>query len=184
MLSEEFTPLIPDIIKELEELEDDLRHKAVSSGLTASAKPLKDRLKQNAPSDSGALKASIGQVQLSRTAKARIGIAEDQRGILVGPVRKAESTINGVTKKRHQGYKATWLEEGTKPHKIKPTGKGKLKALRFGVGGGFYFAKGVSHPGTRATHFMAYSYMQTQSAVNDNFYKGLSKYLDKKSTAT
>lgn len=183
MLETDFSPSVPDLIQELGALEDGLRHKAVSSGLTASAKPLKDRLKENAPSDSGALIKSIGQVQLSRTAKSRIGIAEDQRAILVGPVRKAESTIGGVTKKRHQGYKAAWLEEGTKSHKIKPRKKGKLKALRISGGGRFYFAKGVNHPGIRATYFMGYSYMQTQAAVNDKFYQGLAKYLDKKRKA-
>ena len=96
MLNTEFTQQIPDIIQELGELEDDLQHKAMSSGLTASAKPLKDRLKQNAPSESGALKSSIGQVQLSRTAKTRLGIAEDQRAILVGPVRKVLTTSRMV----------------------------------------------------------------------------------------
>lgn len=183
MIEAEFAPSIPDIIQEIGALESDLQDKAVRSGLTASAKPLKDRLKQNAPNDSGSLKASIGQVTLSKSAKARLGYSAEQRVILVGPVRKVLSTINGVTKKRQQGYKAAWIEEGTAPHKIKPRKKGGLKALRFSGGGGSLFAKTIDHPGTRATHFMSFSYLQTQAAVNDNFYLGLSKYLDRKRKA-
>ncbi|MDH5612216.1 MAG: HK97 gp10 family phage protein [Gammaproteobacteria bacterium] len=175
MISTNFTPSIPDLIKEIGALEEGLQRKAVTSGLTASAKPLKDRLKQNAPSDSGALKGSIGQVVLSLTAKARLGFAADVRAILVGPVRKANSTLGGVTKKRAQGYKAHWLEEGTKAHTIKPRKKGGRKALSFGGG----FVKEVNHPGISATHFMGNAYQQTQASVNDNFYQGLSRYLDK-----
>ena len=42
------------------------------------------------------------------------------------------------------------IEYGTKPHVIKPKNR---KALRFGVPGGFAFAKGVKHPGTTAQPF-------------------------------
>ena len=178
MITTQFTTPIPDIIAELETLEEDLQNKALRSGLTASAKPLKDRLKQNVPVDSGSLKKSIGQITLSKSARARLGYRADQRVILVGPVRKVLSTLNGVSKKRSMGRFANWLEEGTDPHKIKP--KNKFKPIRFLTGAGPLFFETINHPGIRATKFMERSYLQTQASVNEHFYLGLSKFLDRK----
>lgn len=46
---------------------------------------------------------------------------------------------------------ASYVEEGTPPHLIRPKYR---KALRWGVEGGFAFARLVHHPGTRATRFL------------------------------
>jgi hypothetical protein len=46
---------------------------------------------------------------------------------------------------------APYLEEGTKPHIIRPKTK---KALRFKVGGRTVFAAFVNHPGTKAGHVL------------------------------
>jgi hypothetical protein len=46
---------------------------------------------------------------------------------------------------------AVFVEEGTRPHKIRPRFR---KSLRWPVEGGFAFAKEVDHPGTRAVHFL------------------------------
>lgn len=46
---------------------------------------------------------------------------------------------------------ATFVELGTKPHKIRPKYR---KALRWPVEGGFAFARSVDHPGTQPTFFL------------------------------
>ncbi|MFC8583455.1 HK97 gp10 family phage protein [Streptomyces sp. NPDC057217] len=46
---------------------------------------------------------------------------------------------------------APMVNDGTRPHKIRPRTK---KALRFKVGGKVVFARVVSHPGTRARPFL------------------------------
>lgn len=46
---------------------------------------------------------------------------------------------------------APMVNDGTRPHKIRPRTK---KALRFKVGGKVVFAKVASHPGTRARPFL------------------------------
>ncbi len=45
-----------------------------------------------------------------------------------------------------------YVERGTRPHRIKPRYR---KSLRWPVEGGFVFSRGVRHPGTRGTHFLA-----------------------------
>lgn len=46
---------------------------------------------------------------------------------------------------------ALYVEKGTKPHKIKPKHR---KKLRWAIEGGFMFAKEVQHPGTQGTRFL------------------------------
>lgn len=46
---------------------------------------------------------------------------------------------------------ASYVEEGTPPHQIRPKHR---KALRWAVEGGFLFARVVNHPGTRPTRFL------------------------------
>lgn len=45
-----------------------------------------------------------------------------------------------------------YLENGTKPHIIRPR---RAQVLRFTVGGRVVYAKIVHHPGTKATHFLS-----------------------------
>jgi hypothetical protein len=46
---------------------------------------------------------------------------------------------------------ASWVHDGTKPHRILPRAK---KALRWTKGGKFVFAKSVWHPGTKKDQFL------------------------------
>jgi hypothetical protein len=69
----------------------------------------------------------------------------------VGPVGSFGSGDLAVTLSAGAAH-ASFVEEGTPPHVIRPKHR---KALRWPVAGGFLFAKVVRHPGTRATHFLA-----------------------------
>ena len=46
---------------------------------------------------------------------------------------------------------APWVNDGTRPHVIRPV---RAQVLRFNVGGRIVFAKVVNHPGTRARPFL------------------------------
>src|SRR5262245_5841986 len=48
---------------------------------------------------------------------------------------------------------APFVEEGTRPHQIRPKRAGGV--LRFKVGGRVVYARIVNHPGTKATHFLS-----------------------------
>jgi len=58
---------------------------------------------------------------------------------------------------------ATYVENGTRPHKIRPKAK---QALRFKVGGKYVFAAVVNHPGTRANPFLARAVREVGIANN------------------
>lgn len=63
----------------------------------------------------------------------------------------------------HAGY----VEDGTKPHVIRPKNR---KALRFaGDGGGFVFAREVNHPGTEAQPFFFADMANRKSAMQNAF---------------
>jgi hypothetical protein len=54
------------------------------------------------------------------------------------------------------------LEDGTKPHDIRPV---RAKALRFSVGGDIRFAKVVHHPGTKPMPFMRPSFAEKRGSI-------------------
>jgi hypothetical protein len=60
---------------------------------------------------------------------------------------------------------ASYLEEGTPPHKIRPKFR---KALRWAVEGGFAFAGEVDHPGTQPTRFLANAVEATEPHLANN----------------
>lgn len=61
--------------------------------------------------------------------------------------KKSKNSIQTKTNLKHASY----LNDGTAPHVIKPRRK---KALRFvSSSGNIVFAKKVNHPGTKATHW-------------------------------
>lgn len=58
-----------------------------------------------------------------------------------------------------------FLEEGTRPHKIRAR---RAKALRFEIGGRVVYARVVNHPGTKATHFLSNAMRQVAVANGYN----------------
>lgn len=91
------------------------------------AREVEARAKQLAPVDTGRLRGSI-QAQPRFTFR--------------GPTVRVSADVN---------Y-ATFVENGTAPHVIRPR---NAKALKFKIGGRVVFARVVHHPGTKAVHFMA-----------------------------
>jgi len=176
MISQSASPSVEHLQKELAALSVELQTKALSAGLVAAIKPIKADMAANAPKDKGNLAKSVGHKRLSKTAKARLGsvdgqsIDDDTLVLLVGPNRK----VSG----RSQAWKASLLEDGTKAHRIDPK-NGKGLKLR---GGGY--ANSVNHPGVRATGFMRKSLERNQAGLNDRFYTGLSRYLNRKRKAS
>lgn len=60
---------------------------------------------------------------------------------------------------------ASYVEEGTPPHRIKPKHR---TALRWPVEGGFMFARVVDHPGTKATNFLADAAADVQARLESS----------------
>lgn len=60
---------------------------------------------------------------------------------------------------------ATYLEEGTRPHVIRPK---RAKAIRFKVAGRTVFAQIVHHPGTKAGHVLTDAVRQAGTANGYN----------------
>lgn len=174
MIGVELSPAHAKTVARLQELRDELQKKAVGSGLTAAAKPLKAAMAALAPSQTGKLKRSIGQVRLSKGAGQRLGLIGTSKvedagivAILVGPVRRVDKSVRA-------GRLANILEEGAKPHRIRPkTARGLLK-LRGGL-----FARSVMHPGIRATHFMQRALQQVEPQIEDLFFKGVEARIGK-----
>lgn len=148
MIEIKFDPDTKDLINDLRGLSADLQRKALRSGIVSAIKPVKATMKQLAPKDTGALSQSIGHVNLSATAQARIGVSGEvgagSISILVGSVKKVHGSL--------QSHKARWYDQGTS--------KGK---------------KG-SHA-TRATHFITGALEANEAGFDSRFYQGLDKYL-------
>lgn len=153
MIDIEYDP--KEAIKQLKQLEEGLQGKAIRAGLTGAIRPILKAMKANVPVDEGALKKSLGRSTLSKRAKSRIGIPVDEVAVLIGPNRKVNTDINGVTKKRHQGYKAIWLEYGTMP--------GNRPNQAF----------------VPARPFMAPAFENNISEVESRFYDGLQNFIDR-----
>ena len=162
----EFTPPIAELEKALGKLEKTLRDKALHSATVAAAKPYKDAMKREAPLDTGILRLAIGHKKLSRTAKGRLGIASDDSAVLVGPNRKVRG--------RARARVAALLEEGAKPHIIRPRKRGGVLSWVAGLA-----VKSVRHPGFRPNPFMRRAHESAGGDVQRLFYQGLAKQLDK-----
>jgi len=91
------------------------------------AREVEARAKQLAPVDTGRLRSSI-------TVRPSLSLR--------GPSVRVSADVS---------Y-ATYVENGTRPHEIRPR---RRKALKFKVGGRTVFATVVHHPGTKGVHFMA-----------------------------
>lgn len=165
MIGLKIDPPPTSIIRCMEKLRKDLADKALSAGLTAAAKPLKAAMRSTAPQ----MRKYIGQRQLSGTARARLGLGQYQKAILVGATRR-------VAGGRSAGMKAIWLEWGTRPHEIRPRAPQPRGVLRFaGI-----FAEKIDHPGVRPRYWMERANRMTGSAQAQQFYIGMARYLNRK----
>ncbi|MCC5904096.1 MAG: hypothetical protein JJT87_19465 [Halomonas sp.] len=90
---------------ELRLLEDNIKERAIRSGLVAVVAPVKRSAKSLAPTDSGDMAHAVGHRNINQRQRGRLGFKPGEVGILVGTNRR----INGV----FQGRKGLWQEHGT-----------------------------------------------------------------------
>ena len=156
--------------KQLDELEADIRGKARYSGLVEMAKPLKAEIKSRLAGHvvSGALYRSIGHRKIAKSQYGLFNMQAGDLGLLVGATNK--QFYASVVKKRSQAYKMHFLEEGTKPHKIRAKKGGVLKFKGVSV-------KAVNHPGVRARHILSGSNAMMQGRYLDHFAVGAQRAL-------
>ncbi len=110
--------------------------------LDASARQVLNRARVLAPVDTGRLRASI-RIESRRTLTLR--------------------TIYTIGSDVHY---APYVNDGTRPHKIRPRTK---KALKFRVGGKTVFAAAVNHPGTRPNPFLDRALREVAAARGYSF---------------
>lgn len=88
------------------------------------------------------VEARAKQLAPVQTGRLRSSIHAEPKFTFRGPTVRVSADVN---------Y-ATFVENGTAPHLIRPR---TAKALKFKIGGRTVYAKVVHHPGTKAVHFMA-----------------------------
>ena len=173
MINLKLAPEHKETVKRLEKIEDELKRKAVGSGLTAAAKPIKATMAALTPVDTGALKKSINQLRISGKASRRLSLFNetiqlrpDQIAIIVGPNKRVDN--------RRRSSLAHILEFGARAHRIAPTaGRG---LLRLGNEG---FARTVNHPGIKGSRYMQRALEQNEGQIEELFFQGAAKRLDK-----
>jgi len=166
------SPSPDDLDKELAELEEALQGKAVRTGIVAAIKPVKAEMKSFFPRRTGSLAASIGHLALSKSATTRIGAGGYQTTILVGPTRR-------VPGRGSMGWLANILDQGAKPHIIRPKARRRKSNSSAAVSFGGRAYRSVNHPGVRATNWMEKSFDRHSSGFESRFYQGLRKFIDK-----
>lgn len=163
-------------LERLDKLSVELKSKAVGSGLTSAAKPIKALMKSLAPEDTGKLKQAVNQTRISARASRRLELfgetqtlAPGEVAILIGPNKK----VGG----RSRAGIASLLEFGTAPHDITPKNRRGLKGiLRIGKSG---FARKVRHPGIKPRRFMQKSLDMNEAQIEQLFLDGVAKRIDK-----
>lgn len=160
---------IATITKNLNNLSVELQTKAIQSGLTKTAGPVKKAMQAGAPKQSGDLAKAVGQKKLTKNQKARLNITTSH-AIIVGPNKK----VNG----RFRARLGNLIEQGAKAHIIKP--KKNTKGPLLFRGGGF--AKYANHPGFTANPFMQRALQQNQQNLTRLFYQGLANRMKKLKT--
>lgn len=158
------------IQKQLDELADGIRTKAVRAGLVKAASPIKRSMKSLAPKLTGDLAKAVGHKTLSKRDAARIdlfagsanrvSVVNPGVAIIVGPNRKNAQGYN-------QAYKATLMEHGTS------NGWRDFKRVRLRDRPGYH------SDGFRGTYFMTRSLQQNESGMTDRFYQGVAAYLNR-----
>ncbi len=158
------------IQKQLDQLADGIRTKAVRAGLVKAASPIKKTMKALAPKLTGDLAKAVGHKTLSRRdagridlfagSSNRVSVANPGVAIIVGPNRKNAQGYN-------QAYKATLMEHGTS------NGWRNFKRVRLRDRPGYH------SDGFRGKYFMARSLQQNESGMTDRFYQGVAAYLNR-----
>lgn len=134
---------------------------AVRKGVRAAARPIWAASKANAPRETGTLRRGL-----------RVVNRAEKNGVI-------QSTVSAVNVKRKNGRNANkyahFVEGGAVAHTIKPQ-RGKVLRFATGVSGrgkkkktSYAFAKSVSHPGTKATHFLRRAAMSSHGAAVSAF---------------
>lgn len=140
--------------------------------------------------DAASVSSSFRGYVRSAMNKSTILIKNDARRIRTGSFRNRTGNLRrSITRKvSNNGFHGEisvgsqapygiYVEEGTKPHIIRPKNK---KMLAFKVGGRMVFAKQVRHPGTKAYKFMEYAFKNNLDEVQRLFSKEiLEKVLNK-----
>lgn len=163
--------------RDLARLSKEIQDKAIRSGLTRAAGPIKKSMASNAPQKSGDLSQSINQKLVTKGQASRL--SPEVRGQLISST-SGVAIIVGPNKKvnnKSQVYKAIFAESGTASHVIKPKTTGGF--LRFFGGVGSLFSKKIDHPGAKANPFMQKALTQNESQLQTRFYQGLAARLDK-----
>lgn len=171
--------------RQLKALSGSVQTKGVRAGLVYAIKPVKDRAKQLAPVNSGALRESIGHLSLSKSAKSRLGLVSTAHtALVVGPTKKV---LDESGKKRSQAYKYWFMEFGTSPAVIKPRKRKRNKYTGAPLAGpdkkailvgGKPYGR-ANHPGVKANPFLARSLEAHDDQMPDRFWQGVEKYLIK-----
>ena len=159
------------IQKQLDQLADGIRTKAVRAGLVKAASPIKKTMKALAPKRTGDLAKAVGHQTLSKRDAGRIdlfaggsnrvSVANPGVAIIVGPNRKNRKGYG-------QAYKATLMEHGVKAS-FRRYKKPHLRSQYSG-----YMTEGF-----RGTFFMARALEQNESGMADRFYHGVAAYLNR-----
>jgi HK97 gp10 family phage protein len=162
---------IDKILESLLELSATLQVKAIRSGLSSAANPVKASMRSLAPRKSGRLAESVNHRQIKEKEKSGYNVKPNDMAIIVGPNKKIDGT--DVT------WRANFIEEGVRSHEINTKFTKKLgRSLKLKIGNKV-LGKGVTHPGIKANPFMAKSIKQNDSNVPVRFYQGMAKTLDK-----
>ncbi|WIX34145.1 HK97 gp10 family phage protein [Salinicola sp. JS01] len=158
-----------EVHKDLEGLAADMQAKAVRTGLVSAVSPVKRAAKQNVSVLTGDLRQSIGHRLLSKSARGRLGIADDRVAIVVGPTRK----VNGYAQDFIAGLVETGVEPSTR------TVRRNLKSHRARKRDGKWVTYSYRHPGQKAAPFLGPALSQHGDEMDTRFYQGLTRYLEK-----
>ena len=90
-------------------------------------------------------------IALLRAATLALAIAKDRAPGKLGSTLSIRLLNQYAVRVSSSWAGATWLENGTKPHRIEP----KSRVLRFVTNGETRFSRGVNHPGNKAYRFMS-----------------------------
>lgn len=179
-----FSPPIDNLKRDLDRLSDVLKDKAVKSGLRSAAVPVKRAMRGTVPKKTGLLASSISH-KLIRGSP--ITPSRDDFELLVGPTKRVSVSITrsfrgeaiDIRKRWSMGWLANILEAGADPHKITARKVGNRSGTRGYLKIGQTFVREVQHPGIRPRWWMRRSLETSSSSIDDAFYVGMARELDK-----
>ncbi|WP_322528985.1 hypothetical protein R5R73_04920 [Salinicola sp. LHM] len=159
----------------LADLEAELQFRAVRAGLNRATKPILATMGELVPVQqskdpgkvTGQLKASLARRSLSKSARARLGLAQSTVALRVGPIRK----VNGRSQEGVGQLVEFGVDPGTRTVRRNLLGRG----VKWHNATYSYF-----HPGQKPQPFMANSLERNSSTFESLFYQGLNNYLRRK----